>query len=657
MMRASHSTIDVPLRVWALSFVVAAAPFGCVESPPPKSNTSERAPKVVEVEFDRRMILETSVLSFEMRGTERVVPKTARVELSGEGGSYPEFEQFFAGELERDSDVGPVTVRLPVDRALWSDFDPADGDRFTGKITVELYDELGMVATGTISSVEWTFRRNLTPSVEKLEVGETYVNESVVVEGSGFLRPDEGETVALVRSGERRRPGGSSDALAGERLTLRWSGDRTRARLPIDPAVFGVEEGSFDATLSFENQLRNGDRHGGEGEREVSGTIRESYIATLNPEQGSRGQKITVEGRGFVPTDEEAGYGMFFRFDGEFSPQDDGESTRSFTGADAIERVPDRVVSETTAEQAIWYEVEDRQLTGLGATPGTFHGKIVPVLYDSEGRYRGIPWEGLFRVLPTKQVVYLKYLPAFSTALEEFGLRNVEREIRDRVLEVVRRDYAPYHVEFREDEPTDFLQYATVELGGPDPTGTRAFGYDNSFNDVAKDTGNLYLADYLGGVNASAAEEFNNPYGGIFLSSFAFFSEELNPGNPNASVQFDRILEPFMPELGGEPVRGTEWPNGPRVDAIARAVRMVGSVIGNTVTHEVGHSMGMTFVPGDFDQPQNIFHNQSHTTGPYIMDAGRERPFAERAELDGAESPRFNPNNREYLERILPKPE
>lgn len=657
MIRVSHSTFAVRLSVSALSFAAAAAMSGCVESPPPESNTSERAPKVVEVEFDRNMVLETSILSFEMRGTERIVPKTARVELSGEGGSYPEFEQFFAGEIERDSDVGPVTVRLPVDRAMWSELDPADGDRFQGKITVELYDELGMVATGTVSSVEWTFRRDLTPSVDALEVGETYVNESVTVEGSGFLRPDEGETVALVRKGERRRPDGSTEALAGERLSLRWSGDRTRARLPIDPAVFGVEEGGFDVTLTFENQLRNGVRHGGESEREVSGTIRESYIAALSPEQGSRGQKITVEGRGFVPTDEEGGYGMFFRFDGEFSPQDGGESTRSFTGPDAIERVPDRVVSETTAEQAIWYEVEDRELTGLGATPGTFRGKIIPVLYDSEGSYRGMPWEGSFRVLPTKQVVYLKYLPSFSSALEEFGLRNVEREIRDRVLEVVRRDYAEYHVEIREDEPADFVDYATVELGGPDPTGTRSFGYDNSFNDVAKDTGNLFLADYLGGVNAATAEKFNNPYGGIFISTFTFFSRELNPDNPNASERFDEILRPFMPKLGGDPIRGTEWPNGPRVDAIARAIHMAGSAIGNTVTHEVGHSMGMTFIPGDFERPQNEFHNPSFRTGPYIMDSGRERPFEERAELDGAESPRFNETNREYLERILPKPE
>src|SRR5690606_18224013 len=162
----------------------------------------------------------------------------------------------------------------------------------------------------------------------------------------------------------------------------------------------------------------------------------------------------------------------------------------------------------------------ERTLTGFGAEPGVFRGTITPILFDAYGEQQGQSWEGEFTILPTLQVVYLKYLPAFSKALEKYGLENVERDIRARILEVVRRDYAGVNIRFDEKEPADFLEYSTIELGGPDPSGNAAFGYDNTFNLGAKDTGNLYLSDYLGGLNVQSGTEYNNPYGGIFIESF-----------------------------------------------------------------------------------------------------------------------------------------
>ena len=627
---------------------------GTVQKETPE--TRERKTRNVAVGFDQKTVVRTSVLHFKMRGTNRVVPDAARVIFNGRQGDFSDLETYFSGHLTREGDVGDLVVKLPVDKSLWPKLSPEDDDRFSGRIVVELYDELGVLARGSIERAEFTFQKNVAPTVSRIDVGKVHVNESVEINGGGFLRPSEGETVAIVQSGTLTRPDNSTKDLTGETITLEWTGRRDRAVFPMDPGVFGVRQSSFDAVLQFRNKTRDGRIVDGEETPQISGTLKQSYIADLTPPAGSRGQRINVNGRGFVSNNDEEGYGMLFRYVGKFVPDDPELDTQDYTGNKAFERIPSRVVSEETVIQSIWYTVtKDRRLSGLGATPGEFRGKIVPILFDeSGGDQQGLPWEGTFRVLPTKQIIYLKYLPAFSKALEKYGLRNVERAIRDRIIAVIRRDYSQWHVGVREEKPDDFIDYATIELGGPDPTGTRAFGFDNSFNGVAKDTGNLYLADYLGGVNADAAKEFNSPYGGIFISSFTFFSPKLTKDNPHASKKFDEILKPFMPKLGGTPVRGTEWPGGSRRDKIERAIRMVGSVIGNTVTHEIGHSIGMTFVKGDFVRPQNVFHNE--IPGPYIMDAGSERPFKERAELSGAERPSFNPSNESYLDKVLPKP-
>ena len=68
---------------------------------------------------------------------------------------------------------------------------------------------------------------------------------------------------------------------------------------------------------------------------------------------------------------------------------------------------------------------------------------------------------------------------------------------------------------------------------------------------------------------------------------------------------------------------------------------------GNTVVHEIGHSLGLSNIDGEF-------HNIGDNAG-WLMDSGTYRPFNERAEIDGAAPAVFSPNNRSYLERILPR--
>ena len=47
------------------------------------------------------------------------------------------------------------------------------------------------------------------------------------------------------------------------------------------------------------------------------------------------------------------------------------------------------------------------------------------------------------------------------------------------------------------------------------------------------------------------------------------------------------------------------------------------------------------------------FHHLGDNPG-WIMDSGSARPFEERAEIDGAGPAVFSPQNRAYLEQILP---
>ncbi|MEO1272534.1 MAG: hypothetical protein AAFX99_30935, partial [Myxococcota bacterium] len=133
------------------------------------------------------------------------------------------------------------------------------------------------------------------------------------------------------------------------------------------------------------------------------------------------------------------------------------------------------------------------------------------------------------------------------------------------------------------------------------------------------------------------------------------FSPTLNPEHPLNDPAFDTIFGPFAPELGGQPARSDEM-EGVRGQALSEAIRALGSIIGNTVGHEIGHSLGLTWFEEDVQGlPSTRFHNPTDQPGA-IMDQGQDRPFAERAELEGAAEPHFTPGNRAYLEFILPMP-
>ncbi len=611
----------------------------------------------VELASEHTAVVPTSVVSVRLVGTSRLVATSALVDVEGQvGGSaidYTFVAQEELGEQDAtlaraDGDTGDLVVRVPVSEGLWSEL--VAGATFEGAVSVTARDPFGRdLAKGTLAGVRWDVQENPSPTIASAPSGDVWAGERVAVTGGPFLRPEEGLSWAVVTTGAI---GGRS--MDGVLVPLEWGGARDRASFVIAPEAFGVAEAVFEGDFELLNVLEGGREVRGDSLSGVRLSLQRSFVSRLSKGSASRGERVGINGRGLIES--KGGAGMTLRLEGTFTPT--GGAPIDLFGDAVLERAPDRFVGDELVELEVWYDVDDSswppRLTGLGATPGVFEGRITPRLFDPlGGQQLGIPWEGVFEVKPTVQVVYLKYLPRFSTGLEKYGLRNVEADLRAKIREVAQAPYAEVAVVFVDEPPADFADFATVELSGPDPYGSGAFGYDNSFNGYAKDTGNIFLSDYIGGWNYQSQSEFANPFGGIYIESFDYFSPTLT-GATDSSPEFDRILGPFMPELDGEPVLATEWPSGPRAAQIQEAIDMVGNVVGNTVAHEVGHSMGLSYFPADWDRPGDAFHNRTPTDGA-LMDAGGGRPFAERAAIGGTAPARFNERNLEYLKGILPK--
>jgi hypothetical protein len=254
----------------------------------------------------------------------------------------------------------------------------------------------------------------------------------------------------------------------------------------------------------------------------------------------------------------------------------------------------------------------------------------------------------------------LNYQSAYVEELRDFGMRAVDKQIRQRILAVVNEAYKGVNMDFRTDPPTDFALYSNVDLVGVDPNNMGLFGYDNS---PGKDNGNLRLYDALGGVNAVTQQDGYPGFGGVFVRSFMAFSN--HPGSfaqsvPGADAAFDQTFDPFRIDRKGTPITsadvanlpalladGSSCPGHDRPSQMACAVFVLGNLIGGTLAHEIGHSLGLA----------NPYMDGFHDSGDglnRLMDAGGDRPFLERAELQGQGPEVFCDDEYTYLRKILP---
>ncbi len=560
---------------------------------------------------------------------------------------------------------GPVDVRWP---AEFVDFDTmtirVDGsmlDELGGDVDFDGTARIDVVATSdgqTYSSdviaVDLQFREQLTPTPVGIDgEGVIFVNDQIVVEGGGFLLGgDEGVTVAKLEGCFMRSAGGGCTPITPVEIPMVPvdAFDRAAAAFPFSPKVAGIQPGAFVGSVTIENQQTARPPIAAQS-IDVQYELVTAQIFTVSPAAVSLGQYVFIEGGGFIGG--EPGMDTEIELTGQFNRGGGNPAPAQLT-----------LIPQFVEGRLVRYVVNTDDELGttidLRVDTGLFTGTATPIITYAGDRVRGQSKSVSLAIAPVKQVVYLDFRPTYVEGLRDFGLRAVDNRIRDRVFAVVNRVYAGVNLELREEPPTDFEIYAHVELVGKDPNNQGLFGYDNS---PGKDNGNLRLYDRLGGVNALTQQDGYAGYGGVFVRSLLGFSQ--HPGDlatsvPGADPLFDDVFDPFRGDLGNDPVRGSDLggdldpiddgrdcPADNRTDQIRCAVYVLGNLIGGTLAHEIGHSLGLAnpFAEG--------FHNRGDAPNR-IMDGGGDRPFVERAELAGQGPGVFCDEEYSYLRMILP---
>jgi hypothetical protein len=541
-----------------------------------------------------------------------------------------------------------------------------DEGSFEGQASIEVDSKIdGRTHTSPPVAVSLSVRKALDPRLNHVQDGVIFVNDPIPVDGDGFLLGgEEGSTYVVVEGCYAKQGATSCDPVgpAEVRATPASPFDRTRATFPFAPAIAGIQPGRFEGVVLLRNDhskaAGSAVREG--GSRSVAFEIQRPTLFSISPSGASLGQFVFIRGGGFVETiDRSAAAAVAsteLEFLGAFRPD----------GASADTPVALTLLPEVVSGQQARYVLNEEDQLGtsidLRVVSGTFTGKVRPKVRFGKESLQGDPMPATLRVERVKQIVYVRFVPSYVESLRHFGLRVVDQAIRDRVLQVARRDYAGVNVEVRTQPPEDFALFETVEVSGPDPNGLGLLGYDNT---PGKDTDNARLYDKIGGVNASTQEDGYPGYGGVFVESFFGFSTV--PGVfakklDGASAVFEQLFDPFRPDRGGKPVRaedvaagiatidsGAECPAAAadRPRAIACAVWALGSMIGTTMTHEIGHSLGLA------DPYGSSFHNPGDLPNR-LMDAGGARTFLERTELGGEGPAVFCQEEFEYLRKILP---
>jgi hypothetical protein len=429
--------------------------------------------------------------------------------------------------------------------------------------------------------------------------------------------------------------------------------ERTRAIFPYATSISGIGPGTWKGTLTVINAHTGGASEKSTS-RMVTFDIQRPAILSASTTAASLGQYVVINGGGFVGN--MADEITLLQLRGSFTPD----------GGGAVRPIDVTLVPEFVSGPQLRYVLDDvddplGQVIDLRLESGRFAGTVKPVVQKGPFIVEGVPVPVALDILPVKQVVWVSFLASYVSSLRKFGLRAADPLVRARVLQLSRRDYEGVNLELRDTQPTDFALYARVDIAGPDPNGLGLLGYDNS---PGKDTENKRLYDRIGGVNATTQQDGYPGFGGVFTESFFGFSKHPNglaQKLPQESEAFDAIFDPFRADRGGRELTATELaelgppnltegsacPASDRRMQIACAIFVLGNLIGTTMTHEVGHSLGLANPYGEG------FHDPGDQENR-LMDAGGDRPFDERAELNGLGPAVFCDEEFDYLRKILP---
>lgn len=476
--------------------------------------------------------------------------------------------------------------------------------------------------------------------------GDVHRNDLVVLDGDGFIAPREGTLEAHVVGTFTPTAGvpAAIDARVPVDLVDRTS--RARGVVLLTTDLGGNRTGALTGTITLESAPRSG-APSESAAQPVAVRFLAPELYAFDPDAAALGHVVSLRGAGFLGGAARPDETTLVRIDGAFTPTGGTASPWSMelvpiwaSGSDVRFVIETSVVGDALVAQL------------FGAARGTLEGTATPITIDGTEELLGAAAPFRFTLTGARQVVLLTFLPGYYESLARFGLAAAEEEIEGRILDRIARIFAGYALEVVTEPPTDVdvRHYARVEIGGPDPNGNGLFGYDNS---PGKDVGNLRLFDRLGGQNAETQEDGFPGYGGVFVESLLWWSAHPDlpgarpPSSPPAEPLFDEIFDPVRraPVTTAE-LMGDASPA--RLDAIDRAIRALSSIVGETTSHELGHSLGLAQPYG----PRTAFHNDADGDG-CLMDRGGDRPLGERAEEPGFAATRFCYDEPAYLAEIL----
>ena len=582
------------------------------------------------------------------------------------------------GESFASSDWGTSTLHLvgtaagnPIDVSWAADFvdyehmtvavDSAQlasigGDvDFVGSATVDVVSVVdGGTYTTAVLPVSLSFKTSLIPTTGMVQTGTViFVNDEIEIDGTGFLLGGgEGNTVAQITGCFTLDEDSTCTPITQIEIPMVPSSpfDRTKATFPFQPEVAGISPGTFTGKITVVNEPSVGDSISAFA-NDVSYTMVAPQIFQVTPNAASLGQYVVVAGGGFVGGSTNALTELHLV----------GTFNKDGAGSGPVDMI---LIPDFVDGQLVRYVINEDDALGhalnLRTDTGTFTGTITPVTSFGTVTITGESTPATFGIAPIKQVVYLDFESTYIEGLRLFGLRAIDQQIQDRIMKVVNSEYTTVNMDFRTTPPTDFALFEWVELVGVDPNSEGLFGYDNS---PGKDVGNARLYDRIGGVNAETQADGYAGYGGVFVESFLGFSN--HPPAPIMTVDgsdptFDMVVDPFRDDEGGAAVTaedlatvvpaltdGSSCPAKDRPTQIACAAFVIGNILGDTLAHEIGHSLGLANPYGDG------FHDPSDEPNR-LMDAGGDRPFLERAELGGQGPALFCTDEYTYLRTILP---
>ena len=526
---------------------------------------------------------------------------------------------------------------------------------FRGKASVEVLSAVdGKTYTTDAIEVELTVRQTLTPRLDTVQTDTIiFVNDRIEVVGDGLLLGGpEGTTMALVAGCYQSEIDTECRAITDIEVPVVPESpfDRSRGHFAFLPTIAGIRPGHFDGNVLLRNLHAAGEKPESASQRAVYDMIKPA-IFEVGTRVASLGQFVEVRGGGFIgnlPTASTA-----IHLQGTFTP----------TGAPAGGPVDISLTPEFSSGNLVRYVMSENDALGqavdLRRVTGTFDGTVTPVISFQGLQVSGTPENMTLGIAPMKQVIYLDFQISYVESLRNFGVRAIDSFIRERVVSNVLRDYAGINIDVRLEQPKDFALYTHVEIGGPDTDGVGLHGYDTT---PGKDPDNTRLDDHIGGAEARTLANGGPGYGGLFIDTLFGFSRDsgvIAAALPTADPLFDEIFDPFRPDRDGVPIIAADLLKGvpklpnsdacpaqTRIERIACANLVLAALVSSTVSHEIGHALGLADPMGaglhDFGDAPNR-----------LMDAAIDRPFTERAEL-GSGPARLCSTEYEYLRTILP---